>query len=135
MEAGHIPTNAARAVRKPPLPGRAEARPLAPSTVERIRCASTPRNATLINVLARSGLRPSEALALQWRDVRQQTLLVERSLAFGEEKDTKAAAHRTVRLLAPLASDLQEWGLRSGGPGERELVFPSERARLSPLLR
>lgn len=126
VEAGHIPTNPARAVRKAPLPRRAEVRPLAPSTIERMRRASTPRNATLISVLAYSGLRPGEALALQWRDVRKQTLLVERSLAFGEEKDTKTGAHRTVRLLAPLASDLREWRLRSGRPGEEALVFPSK---------
>jgi integrase len=126
VEAGHIPTNAARAVRKAPLPHRPEARPLAPSAIERMRRASSPRDATLISVLAYGGLRPGEALALQWRDIRKQTLLVERSLAFGEAKDTKTAAHRTVRLLAALASDLREWRLRSGRPGERELVFPSK---------
>jgi integrase len=125
VEAGHIQTNAARAVRKAPLPRRPEVRPLAPSTIERMRRASSPRDATLISVLAYGGLRPGEALGLQWRDIRKQTLLVERSVAFGEEKDTKTAAHRTVRLLAPLASDLREWRLRSGRPSERGLVFPS----------
>ena len=127
VEAGHIQTNPVRAVRKPPLPRSPEVRPLAPSTIERMRRACRPRDATLISVLAYGGLRPGEALGLQWRDVRKQTLLVERSVAFGEEKDTKTAAHRTVRLLAPLASDLREWRLRSGRPSERGLVFPSNR--------
>ena len=68
-----------------------------------------PRDAALVSVLAYAGLRPGEALALQWRDIREQTILVERAISLGEEKDTKTAAHRTVRLLQPLANDLKEW--------------------------
>ncbi len=76
-------------------------------------------------MLAYAGLRPGEALALQWRDIREQTILVERALSLGVEKDTKTAAHRTVRLLPPLAADLREWRLRSGRPGDKALIFPS----------
>ncbi|HTX08819.1 MAG TPA: site-specific integrase [Solirubrobacteraceae bacterium] len=76
-------------------------------------------------MLAYAGLRPGEALALQWRDIRDQTILVERAVSLGEEKDTKTAAHRTVRLLQPLAADLREWRLRSGRPVAKALVFPS----------
>jgi integrase len=126
FEAGDLQNNPARAVRKVPLPRKAEIRPMAPVVVERMRDASSPRDATLISVLAYSGLRPGEALALQWQDVRDQTLLVERAISLGKEKDTKTAAHRTVRLLAPLAADLREWRLRSGRPPERDLVFPSK---------
>ena len=54
-----------------------------------MRAASSPRDATLISVLAYAGLRPGEALALQWRDVREQTILVERAISLGEEKDTR----------------------------------------------
>jgi integrase len=90
-----------------------------------MRAASSPRDATLIGVLAYAGLRPGEALALQWRDIREQTILVERAVSLGQEKDTKTAAHRTVRLLAPLAADLREWRLRSGRPGDKALIFPS----------
>jgi integrase len=64
-------------------------------------------------------------LALQWRDIREQTILVERALSLGEEKDTNTAAHRTVRLLPPLAADLREWRLRSGRPSDKALIFPS----------
>jgi integrase len=46
-------------------------------------------------------------------------------VSLGEEKDTKTAAHRTVRLLEPLAADLREWRLRSGRPSTKRLVFPS----------
>ena len=37
------------------------------------------RDATLLVVLAYAGLRPQEALALEWRHVRERTLLVERA--------------------------------------------------------
>jgi integrase len=90
-----------------------------------MRATSSPRDAALISVLAYAGLRPAEALALQWRDIREQTILVERAISLGEEKDTKTAAHRTVRVLPPLAVDLREWRLRSGRPGENTLIFPS----------
>jgi integrase len=125
FENGQIQSNPARAVRKASLPRRDEVRPLAPASIERMRSASSPRDATLISVLAYGGLRPGEALALQWRDVREQTVLVERAISLGEEKDTKTAAHRTVRLLEPLARDLREWRLRSGRPSGSSLVFPS----------
>jgi integrase len=125
VEAGHLQTNPTRAVRKAPLPRRQEVRPFAPLAIERMRQVATPRDAALLSVLAYSGLRPGEALALQWRDIREQTILVERALSLGQEKDTKTAAHRTVRLLTPLAADLREWRLRSGRPTERALVFPS----------
>ncbi len=125
LESGQVQTNPARAVRKAPRPRRPEVRPLPPATIERMRAASSPRDAALISVLAYAGLRPGEALALQWRDIREQTILVERALSLGEEKDTKTAAHRTVRLLPPLAADLREWRLRSGRPADKAPVFPS----------
>ena len=40
-----------------------------------MRAVSAPRDATLISVLAYAGIRPGEALALQWRDIREQTIL------------------------------------------------------------
>jgi integrase len=72
------------------------------------------RDATLVSVLAYSGVRPQEALALRWGDVRGQTILVERAVAGGEIKSTKTHKARTVRLLAPLAADLREFKLASG---------------------
>src|SRR5918994_4824425 len=89
-----------------------------------MRAAANARDAALISVLAYSGLRPQEALALQWGDVRERTLLIQRAVSLGEEKDTKTTAHRTVRLLSPLREDLLEWKLRSGRPREGALVFP-----------
>jgi len=119
-----------RFVRKIARPRRKEVRPLAPVTVEAMRAAASPRDAALISVLAYSGLRPQEALALQWGEVRERTLLVQRAVSLGEEKDTKTTAHRTVRLLSPLREDLLEWKLRSGRPREGALVFPGPQGGL-----
>ena len=129
LEAQHIETNPVRAVRRPPLPRRAEVRPLAPVVVERMRASCSPRDAALISVLAYGGLRPGEALGLRWRDIRERTLLIERAISLGVEGDTKTAAHRTVRLLAPLHADLREWRMRSGRPSAGALVFPGHDGR------
>jgi integrase len=102
VEGGRLSRNPVRLVRKISRPRKREVRPLAPATVEAMRAAANPRDATLISVLAYAGLRPQEALALQWGDVRERTLLIQRAVSLGEEKYTKTRAHRTVRLLAPL---------------------------------
>jgi integrase len=124
MESGRLGRNSARLVRKVPAPRRREVRPLAPATVEKLRAASKPRDAALISLLAYSGLRPQEALALRWSDVRERTILVERAASLGQEQDTKTHAHRTVRLLLPLREDLLAFRMRSGRPTDLELVFP-----------
>jgi integrase len=125
FESERIAGNPARLVRKARLPRRAEVRPLAPCTVEAMRAAVDQRDATLFSVLAYAGLRPGEALALRWGDVRPNTILVERALSLGSEEDTKTAKHRTVRLLGPLKSDLAQWRLATGRPHDDALVFPS----------
>ena len=127
VEAERIAANPVRLVRRARLPRRKEVRPLAPAAVERMRAAASQRDATLFSVLAYAGLRPGEALALHWDDVRDNTLLIERALSLGEDADTKTAAHRTVRLLAPLRSDLAAWRLACGRPLGNTLVFPSHR--------
>lgn len=82
-------------------------------------------DATLVSVLAYAGLRPGEALALRWGDVRERTILVQRaSDGYGGVKTTKTRSVRTVRLLAPLAADLRAWRLASGRPDDGALVFP-----------
>jgi integrase len=122
--AGRIPANPVRRVKKARRPRREEAQALSPNTVEAMRSALGSRDATLISVLAYAGLRPGEALGLRWRDIRDRTLLVQRSVSLGEEADTKTRQHRTVRLLAPLASDLHHWRVAAGSADDSELVFP-----------
>ena len=134
IEWGHLQANPVRVIRKPPQTRRRSVRPLAPATVEAIRGrllrGGRKRDAVLVSVLAYAGLRPGEALALRWSDVRDSVLLVERALALGELQDTKTRRSRTVRILRPLAADLAEWRMASGRPDEASLVFPMRDGRL-----
>lgn len=116
VEHGRLQGNPARVVHPVKRQRASAVRPLAPVTIEAMRGVLEHRDATLISVLAYAGLRPGEALALRWEDVRERTLLVERALSLGEVKTTKTGEARTVRLLAPLAQDLAAWRLRSGRP-------------------
>ena len=111
---GVVRDNPVKAVRKPRQRSR-EVRPLAPRTVEALRAHLSPRDATLVSVLAYAGLRPSEALGLCWEAVRERTVLV---------YATKTHRTRTVRLLAPLARDLAEWRLACGRPPDALPIFP-----------
>jgi len=124
IDAGRIPSNPQRRMRKARLPSRPETRPLAPDAVERMRSASNHRDATLIAVLAYAGVRPCEARALRWGQVRERTILVNAS--------SKTGQTRTVRLLAPLATDLAEWRLACGRPWDDAPVFPGQAGRPWP---
>lgn len=147
VEAGRIPLNPQRLVRKPKPPMRQEKRPLAPATVEVMRhhllspepvevSGSRPgqrarrrhkrnrrdphtclRDATLVSVLAYAGLRPFEALTLTWGNVHDRTIVV---------NAPKTGKRRSVRLLAPLAADLSAWRLASSNPADSRLLFPSQ---------
>jgi integrase len=77
-------------------------------------------------LLAYAGLRPQEALALRWEDVRERTLLVEKAAdGQGGVKPTKTGQSRTVRLLAPLADDLAEWRRSLDHADDDALLFPN----------
>jgi integrase len=84
------------------------------------------RDATLLVVLAYAGLRPQEALALEWRHVRERTLLVERAVSDGQLKVLKNRRQpRTIPLLAPLREDLADWRRASSSPPPNTPVFPA----------
>jgi integrase len=126
---GHNPV---KAVQKPKVRRHREVRPLSPLAVERLRVVAAKRrkhgarDATLIALLAYAGLRPQEAQALRWPDVRERTLLVEKAAdGQGGVKETKTGQARTVRLFASLASDLAEWRSLCGDPGDDALLFPN----------
>jgi hypothetical protein len=65
-----------------------------------------------------------EALGLRWHDVGERTILVERSVAFGQLKPTKTGQARTVRLLGPLADTLKAWRRVSLRPTPTDLISP-----------
>ena len=86
-----VPFNPVKAVRKPRVQRERAVSPLAPVVIERLRRHLLDnrrlRDATLISVLAYAGLRPEEALALEWRHVRGRKNLSEWRLACGRPGD------------------------------------------------
>lgn len=130
VEWDRIGSNPARAVRKPATRRDRAITPLAPATVERMRTSlldqDRVRDATVVSVLAYAGARPQEVVALRWRHVRQNTLLIEQAVADGELKGQKTSRPpRTVRLLGPLREDLAAWRAEQHPTNDDELVFPN----------
>jgi integrase len=129
VEWRHIESNPVRAVRKPSQHRTRVVRPLPPKTIEVMRTylLATDRrlDSTLVAVLAYAGLRPGEAIGLRWHDVGDRTLLVERSVAFGQLKSTKTGGRRSVRLLPSLKEDLTAWREQTDRGAAIDLVFPS----------
>jgi integrase len=129
VEWRRIDRNPVRDVRKPSQSRTRVVRPLPPQAVERMRAylLDTDRrlDATLVSVLAYAGLRPGEAIGLRWHDLGERTLLIERSVAFGQFKPTKTASTRSVRLLAPLKEDLLNWRAHTSRGKDLDLIFAS----------
>lgn len=114
---GLIARNPVALVRKPPQRRKREPIMVAPATVELIRASLGQREATLVSVLAYAGLRPeSEAITLTWKQFGRRTLAIDAS---------KTGRKRHVRLLAPLASDVDGWREVSGERTGNGLVFPA----------
>jgi integrase len=127
VEWGRLPVNPLQAVRKPTSTRRAVV-PLAPMRVEQVRAALLANRtngvleAVLVSVLAYAGLRPEEALALEWGHIRDRTILIEQVNIDGviQPRQKTRRPPRTVDLLTPLSEDLDE--LRSRNDGG--FVFP-----------
>jgi integrase len=117
VEWNRIPANPVSTVRKPSAKRSRVVRPLVPEVVERLRVAmSSSTDRTLVSVLAYSGVRPGEALALEGPDVGAKTISVTRALKLDGPGDTKTHKGRSISLLSALADDL------AGIPGG--LIFP-----------
>jgi integrase len=129
VEWGETDHNPVALVRKP-RQGRTRAVvPLDPLSVERIRAqfllVADPFSATLVSVLAYSGMRPGEALALERRHIRADTILVEQAVSLGKLKVQKTGrAYRTVDLLPALRDDLAAWLKTHVGPDADARLFP-----------
>jgi integrase len=127
---------AARADRLTPAERLQKIRPMSWEQRDRFlgAVAGDRRYAALFAVLAKAGLRPSEAFALQLGDVdaRGRTLRVERAWALGRLKATKTYEERTVDLTADLVRVLERhlaWvkaeTLRHGWR-DMEWLFPND---------
>jgi integrase len=119
VEAGRIPANPQRLVRKAAPKSTQEVRPLAPASVEAIRAGLRQRDAVIVSLLAYAGLRPQEARGLRWAHVGERTLTVH-----APKTRRHATQPRSVRLLAPLAQDLRELRMASGRPIDAQSVIP-----------
>ena len=126
---GAINANPVRDVRKPKPRRQRFVAALAPYGVERIRIellrGGLVRDAVLVSTLAYAGLRPGEARALRWSDVRSGSLLVERAVARRAIKATKNERLRAVRLVGALAEDLAGWRELASFPCDDDFVFAS----------
>jgi len=135
VEYGEVAFNPFKAVQKPsPGPSR-EAHPLTPLQVERLadnlEARGYVRSAMLARLMAYTGMRPQEALALHWYAVRENTLLVELANADGEldrlkNRKRSRKRSRTIDLMTPVREDLAEFRRACGDPGDDQLVFPHE---------
>jgi len=121
------------------LPSQAritDVRPMPPEQTEELRRAilamQSPewrkaRDAMLVVLIAYAGLRPEEALALKWTNVKPKTLRVEHANANGVIGATKTGWRRTVSGLIPtLVDDLKEWQAITPHGKAGDLVIPQE---------
>ena len=108
---GAVASNPVAPVPKPPAPRQRLVSPFPPAHVERLRAhflaGGHPMYATFVSLMAYSGCRPHEALALTWEDVTSGGIIF-RPTKHGQ-------ADRLTRLLAPLKDDLRDWRRHSSG--------------------
>ena len=90
VEWGKATVNVVKQIKKPSAPRKRAVVPMTPETVERIRAAMVEldarrgvRDATLVSILAYTGMRPEDALALEERHPQQATILVEQKVSLG----------------------------------------------------
>ncbi len=138
VEDKEIETNPLWRMRKPPATPQRYPHPFPPVVVERIRLRMMRRDskdasgirplrdACLVTLMSYAGLRPGEALALTWADVASHTIVVDKAVRDGLKAGTKTGAIRTVKLIAPLQSDLDALRLASGLGSADQLVLPSQ---------
>ncbi|HKS57983.1 MAG TPA: tyrosine-type recombinase/integrase [Steroidobacteraceae bacterium] len=87
------------------------------------------RDALIAALIAYAGLRPGEIRGLRYEDIGENTLRIERAAdEFGNLKPTKTGRTRSVRLLAPLAQDLNEFRMAAGRPPGRALLLEADKA-------
>ncbi|HJU35878.1 MAG TPA: site-specific integrase [Gaiellaceae bacterium] len=129
VEVDYLDANPVRAIKKTRQSRLGKAvRPLPPSEVEKLHAALLVvgargrRDAAFVSLLSYCGLRPGEALALRWGDVREKTIHVHQSISYGTAKEPKNRKARSALLLPVLREELAE--LRSAVSGrDDDLLF------------
>ena len=117
-----IPAHPMRGVVRMPQPRRQRVvQPPGPEGVwllaETLRAREDPSGRVLVLLMGFAGLRPAEALALDWRDVGKRTLNVAKVVVYGQvEQRTKTRRARTVDLFPALEAELVQWRLEQGLP-------------------
>lgn len=122
--------NPAKSVKKPSTKAGLRAiDPPAPSVVEHVRVRVDLTSSTLIAAMAYAGLRPQEALALEWRHIGERLLTIEQKNVDGEiveGQKVKGKRARTVPLLDELARAFADYRRSLPyRPRRDELVFPN----------
>lgn len=125
VEWDRVTVNVVKLIAKPRVRRARAIKPLHPVDVEALRqhMLRNPkhglRDATLVSVLAYAGLRPEEALALEYHHVHGRTILIEQKWVDGEilpgQKTTRPP--RFPPLLNVLRADLRDYELACGRPG------------------
>jgi integrase len=125
VEDGLLPANPCSGVRKMRVLVR-RPKALLPLEVERVRVEMPSlRDVCLLGLMAYAGLRPEEAFALTWQNVKDGLLIIDRSFTYGELKQTKTERMRVVEVVSALKDDLDL--LRPHVTTEDDLVAPNER--------
>ena len=123
---GLISSNPAKLAGRNPQPKRDEVVPFEPAEVERLAVELGPVYGPLVVVAAHTGLRPSEWIALEWRDVdlREGVIRVERAFSYGQVKAPKTKGSRRR---VPLPARASEALLCVPRALHTRLVFPGPR--------
>ncbi|MCK9250320.1 MAG: tyrosine-type recombinase/integrase [Solirubrobacteraceae bacterium] len=129
-----VDVNPVQPIAKPPA--AAMVRAVHPPTVEQVEIlrglVGHEFSRVLIAVLAYTGLRPQEALALQWRHVRERTILIEQRLSAGQleaGQKSRRRRPRTVRMVGPVHDDLRAWRRHLDDPPAGAFVFARQDGR------
>jgi integrase len=116
----YLDVNPVTALEKPTYKKRPH-RWLTAHEVERLRswfvAEEDPGSATLISVLAYVGIRPQDALALDWSDVGERLKVLRKNSGGVIKAGSKTGEgyKRTVYLPTLVAADLAEWKAQNGG--------------------
>jgi integrase len=88
------------------------------------------RERLIVKLAGICGMRPGEIVALQWHDIKETALSVERRMYRGKLGSPKTeGSKRAVALPKSVVSDISEWRTTSKNTSHDAWVFPSENGK------